>query len=126
MIGTAFMGFALGSIWTLMYPTFSDVIDEIVVKSGKRKEGIYTGIRTFFGRSSNIIAALTIAIIHVGTMYVPGAEAQEPLAQWGIRIIIALVPMIFYFIAFLLVWKVYDLTPEKVKNIREELKAKGL
>ncbi len=126
LVGTAFMGFALGSIWTLMYPTFSDVIDEIVVKTGNRKEGIYTGIRTFFGRSSNIIVALTIAIVHVATFYVPGAEFQEPLAQWGIRIIMALVPMTFYFVSFLLMWKVYDLTPEKVGKIRGELKEMGL
>lgn len=126
MVGTAFMGFSLGSLWTLMYPTFSDVIDEIVVKTGKRNEGIYTGIRTFFGRASNIIGALTIAIVHIGTMYVAGAATQEPLAQFGIRIIIALVPMIFYFLAFLLIWKIYDLTPEKVKKIKEELKLKEL
>ena len=126
MAGTAFMGFSLGSLWTLMYPTFSDVIDEIVVKTGRRNEGIYTGIRTFFGRASNIIGALTIAIVHIGTMYVPGAATQEPLAQFGIRLIIALVPMIFYFIAFLLMWKFYDLTPDKVKNNREEVKSKGL
>ena len=109
-----------------MYPTFSDVIDEIVVKTGKRNEGIYTGIRTFFGRASNIIGALTIAIVHIATNYVPSAATQEPLAQFGIRIIMALIPMIFYFLAFILMWKVYDLTPEKVKKIQEELKAKEL
>ena len=121
IIGTALLGITIGAIWTLMYPTFSDVIDEIVVKTGKRKEGIYTGIRTFFGRSSNILGAIVFATVHIVTSYAPGGSDQTGLALFGIRVIMALVPMIFYFISFLLMWKVYDLKPNKVQLIKEEL-----
>ncbi|MFX1322432.1 MAG: MFS transporter [Promethearchaeota archaeon] len=121
IIGTALLGVTIGAIWTLMYPAFSDIIDEIVVKTGKRKEGIYTGIRTFFGRSSNIIGAIVFATIHTITKYNPGGIDQSDLALFGIRVIMALVPMIFYFISFLLLWKVYDLKPDKVERIKEEL-----
>ncbi|HEY0087919.1 MAG TPA: MFS transporter, partial [Candidatus Lokiarchaeia archaeon] len=103
-------------------PTFSDVIDEIVLKTGKKNEGMYTGIRTFFGRTSNIIGAIVFAVVHTFTAYQPGASYQIPLALWGIRVIMVLIPMTFYLISFLLVWKIYDLTPEKVQNNQSELK----
>ncbi|MFX0042838.1 MAG: MFS transporter [Candidatus Hodarchaeota archaeon] len=121
IIGTVLLGITIGAIWTLMYPTFSDVIDEIVVKTGTRQEGIYTGIRTFFGRASNILGAIVFATVHMVTKYTPGEIDQSGFALFGIRAIMALVPMIFYFISFLLMWKVYDLKPDKVQVIKEEL-----
>lgn len=115
------LGFAVGAVYTLVYPVFSDVIDEIVVQTGKRNEGIFTGLRTFFGRTANIIAAIVFVIVHELTFYQPGAESQAPLALWGIRVILALVPMVFFLLSFILLWKVYDLTPLKVKENQEEL-----
>lgn len=109
-----------------MYPCFSDVIDEIVVKTGKRQEGIYTGIRTFFGRLSIVVQAISIAVVHEITSFIPGAEIQTDLALWGIRVILALIPMIFYIVAFFFMWKVYDLTPEKVQKIQVQLKELNL
>ena len=38
----ACIGVGIGCIWVLMYPCFSDVIDNIVVKTGKRNEGLLT------------------------------------------------------------------------------------
>ena len=35
----ALIGFGIGAFWVLMFPNFSDVVDNIVVKTGKRKEG---------------------------------------------------------------------------------------
>ncbi len=126
MIGTILLGVAIGALWTLMYPTFSEVIDEIVVKTKKRKEGVYTGIRTFFGRLSNILGAGAIAVIHMATNFIPDAETQTVLAQFGIRSIMAIAPMIFYIVSFILMWKIYDLTPEKVKRNKEILHENSL
>lgn len=126
VISTILVGIGIGALWTLMYPCFSDVIDEIVVKTGKRQEGIYTGIRTFFGRLSIVVQAISIAVVHEITSFIPGAEIQTDLALWGIRVILALIPMIFYLVAFFFMWKVYDLTPEKVQKIQVQLKELNL
>jgi len=126
IIGTIFLGIALGALWTLMYPCFSDVIDEIVVKTGARKEGIYTGIRTFFGRFSNIIGAIVIAGVHIATGFVADAPSQTPLAEFGVRVIMALVPMCFYIASCILMWKVYDLTPVRLQKIQNLLKEQNL
>jgi GPH family glycoside/pentoside/hexuronide:cation symporter len=126
MIFAILLGIGVGAVWTLRVPAFSEVIDEIVIKTRKRNEGVYYGIMTFFGRLAIVIGAVTIAIVHETTSYVPGAENQTPLALWGIRIIIALVPLIFYFVGFLVIWKVYDLDLIKVKAQQKQLKEMNL
>ena len=122
IICAAILSFAISSMLTLLYPFFSDVIDDLVVKTGNRQEGVYSGIRTFFGRLSIIIGAIIIAIVHILTDFDPQVEVQSNLALWGIRIIMALFPMIFCFVAFLLLWRANDLTLKKVANIKIKLK----
>ncbi|MFW9897847.1 MAG: MFS transporter [Candidatus Thorarchaeota archaeon] len=122
MVCMALIGFSMGATWSLIYPTFSDVIDEIVVETEKRDEGVYYGLRTFFGRFSIVIQALTFGIIHPLTRFNPDASTQSTLAQWGILIGMFAVPAFFYFIGFLCMWKIYDLKPKKVQNIKKKLR----
>jgi GPH family glycoside/pentoside/hexuronide:cation symporter len=124
VVGFLLIGFSMGATWSLIYATFSDVIDEIVIKTGKREEGIYYGFRTFIGRFSIVIQALTFGIIHPLTSFDPLASNQTILAQWGISIGMFAVPAIFYFVGFLFMWRIYDLKPSKVllnKQILVEL-----
>ncbi|MFO8019204.1 MAG: hypothetical protein R6U96_11250 [Promethearchaeia archaeon] len=53
----------------------------------------------------------------------PGQSSQTVLAEFGIRMHMVLIPMLFYFIAFLAMWKMYSLTLEKVRENKEKLKA---
>jgi melibiose permease len=119
------LGMGIGAIWTLMYPTFSDVIDENILITNKRQEGIYNGIRMFIGRFAAVINAIAFLIVHTLTHYEPGAKTQAPPALMGIRILMAGIPMVFYFMAFIIMWKFYDLTPEKVLVNQEGLKKLG-
>jgi len=121
MIFAFLLGVSASALWTLMYPTFSDVIDEVVEKTGKRQEGTYFGIRTFIGRLSIVLQAIVFAVVHELTNYVPGAETQTPSAIWGIRIIMALIPMVFFVLAFFLMLKVYDLSLDRVKETQNKL-----
>ena len=124
------IGIGIGAIWVLMYPCFSDVIDDIVIETEKRQEGTYTGIRTFFGRFPIIIQALAFVIIHPLTGYKagapPGQNSQTLTAQFGIRFLMVGLPMIFYFIGFLLMWKVYTLDKVCVAQNKELLQKKLL
>ncbi|MHA1899334.1 MAG: MFS transporter [Promethearchaeota archaeon] len=115
------VGFTMGATWSLMYPTFSDVIDEIVVKAGKRSEGIYYGFRTFIGRFSIVIQAATFGIIHGLTKFDPTLATQPPAAIMGIQIHTALIPALFYLLGFLAMWRIYDLKPAKVSEIKIKL-----
>lgn len=126
----AMIGIGIGCIWVLMYPCFSDVVDNIVVKTGKREEGILTGIRTFFGRFPVIIQGVLFAVVHEMTGYIPGAppgQASQPAsAILGIRVLMTIVPMIFYFMGFLLMTLVYTLDTKCVADNQEMLKQKLL
>ena len=122
----AIMGFSMGGTWFCMYPMFSDIIDEIVVKTGKRQEGTYIGIRTFVGRLSIVIQAVSFWLIHFLTGFNPGFEYQTIEALWGIRIQLVLIPLICYFMGFIFMWRVCDLTKEKVARIKNELKKLNL
>ena len=119
-------GVGLGGFWALLTPVLADVIDESVVITGKREEGIYTGFQAFFSRFAIILQALTFAIVHTLTGFVEGAAIQSTEAVWGIRWHFGLVPMIFILVATLVFWKWYYLTPDKIKVNQEKIRALGL
>mgnify|MGYP006279463087 CR=1 FL=1 len=123
----ALIGIGIGAIWVLMYPGFSDVIDDIVVQTGEKQEGTLTGIRTFFGRAPIILQGALFSLIHIATGYkagaAPGTNSQTALAEFGIRLHMVLIPMLFYFIGFLVMWKMYSLTMEKVRENKKQLEA---
>ncbi len=121
-------GLCFGGYWVMLAPVLADVIDESVVRTGKREEGVYNGFQQFFGRLSFLFSALSIAIVHTLTGFKEGAgpEAQPPLAIIGIHIHFGLIPMIFMLVSVILLWKGYDLVPEKVKAHQEKIKEMGL
>jgi len=121
-------GFVWGGFWVMLAPVLADVIDESVVRTGKREEGVYNGFQQFFGRLSFALAVLSIAIIQTFTGFKVGTgpEGQTPLAIWGIHLYIGLIPMLFILATAIILWKKYDITPEKVKANQEKIKEMGL
>ena len=115
-------GMGEGGYWVMLSPVRSSVIDESVVMSGRRIEGIYQGFQTFVSRVSLVAQALSFSIVHTITGFVDTSDIQTPTAVLGIQIHFALLPMIFMFIATIVLWKFFKLTPEKVKENREKLK----
>jgi Na+/melibiose symporter-like transporter len=107
-------GIAQGGYWTMIFATYSDVIDESVVLYQRREEGTYIGLQQFFGRLGLILQVLSFAIIHTLTGFVEGADTQSDQAIVGIHLHLAFVPMIFVLIGAAVFWKLYDLKPNKV------------
>jgi len=108
-------GFGLGGFWTMIAPVFADVINESVVNSQKRQEGIFNGFLQFFGRLAILVQALSFASVHTITGFVEGSAVQPSSAIWGIHVHFALIPAVLMLIAAIVFWKFYDLTPDKVK-----------
>jgi Na+/melibiose symporter-like transporter len=105
---------------------FADVVDEAVVLDGDRREGTYFGIKIFLSRLSSIFVALSIAIVHIMTGFNARATEQTPLALIGIRIHLAVIPVISLLIGSIIFWKFYDITPERSKEISAKIKELGL
>ncbi|TFG13628.1 MAG: MFS transporter [Promethearchaeota archaeon] len=122
LIGGTLFGISFGGYAVIFRGlVFPDVIDETVVIRGKRQEGVYIGIRDFFGRLSFLSQAIIFAAIHILTGFDRGVEKQTQLAKWGISIHFALVPMICTLIVAFLFIAYYDLKPAKTKEIREKI-----
>ncbi len=126
VIAALFLGMSMSATWSLLAPTFSDVIDEIVVKMKARNEGIFYGFRTFFGRLSVVIQASAFFIIHALVAFDPEAAIQTGLALWGLRLQMTIVPAMFYLAGFLCMWRVFNITPEIARSNKAQLAALGL
>jgi GPH family glycoside/pentoside/hexuronide:cation symporter len=121
MIVIFLYGLAFGGFWIMITPVYADIIDESVVRSEKRKEATYGGLRQFFLNLARVIQAMTLAIVHELTGFVEGASTQSPLALFGIQLHFGLLPAIYLAIGVLIFWKFYTITPEKVKENKERL-----
>ena len=109
-------GLTQGGFWAMLNPVFADVIDESVVKTEKREEGLYNGFQTFFARLAFAAQAMSFAVIHTLTGFQEGATTQSETAIWGIHMHLALIPMIFMIVGLIIFKKLYDLTPNKVNE----------
>ena len=114
-------GFGEGGFWVMMSPVFSNAIDESVIMTKQRREGIYNGIQTFFGRAAMVAQAISFSTIHTLTGFQQDANTQTPLAIMGIQLHFSIIPMIFILIAVITLWKFYDITPSKARKIKETM-----
>jgi len=120
-------GACVGGFWIPLGPVNSDVYDECTVCTGKHQEAMYEGIRTLFFRLSLIFVGIIIPVIHIVTYYNPDPNAvQTPLAIWGVRIHRSLIPSLLNFIAFIIIWKWFDLIGEKQRALKPKLRDMGL
>ena len=123
MIVVFLYGLAFGGFWVMITPVFSDVIDESVVLSDKRRESTYGGFRQFFLNLARVIQGLTLGIMLTLTGFVEGAgpEKQPASALFGIQLTFGVIPAIYIAIGVIIFWKFYDITPDKVKENKAKL-----
>jgi GPH family glycoside/pentoside/hexuronide:cation symporter len=131
--GMFIWGFCEGGFWVMLDPLFSINIDESIVMRGRRLESTYQGFKTFVSRAALVIQAVTFSLVHTLTNFQAGTgtpgEAlpeQPPEAIFGIQIHFALIPAILMLIATILLWRFFDITPDKVKANKEKIEELGL
>ena len=119
-------GLGFGGFWVMITPVYSDIIDESVVRLGKRMEASYGGLRQFFLNLARVIQAVTLGVVHTLTGFVPGSSTQSATAIFGIQLHFGIIPAIYVLIGVLIFWKLYDITPEKVKKHKSKIEEMGL
>ncbi|MHA1689708.1 MAG: MFS transporter [Promethearchaeota archaeon] len=115
------LGFMMGAISFITYPIYSDVVDEATIIDGKRQEGIYQGVLAFFDRFGIIMQPILFTIVHIITEFNPEATIQTPMAQQGIIALMTWIPGAIALITCIIFWLKYDLTKEKLIEIRKQL-----
>ena len=134
-IGMFLWGMGFGGFWTFMSPGMADVVDSVVLKEGKRQEGVLMGVRAFFIRLSYAVQALVFLFCHSVTHYDPVRampdengiyRVQDALAAFGIRLHISVFPAVFFLCAGFVMLFAYPLRPEQIAENRAQLIKKGL
>jgi len=117
-------GLAFGGFWFLLNPAMADVVDEIVIKTGRRDDGVFYGFRAFFGRLAMLVQAIAFWAIHELTGF--NTDPHSPQALFGIHIHLALLPALLILVGAFLFWKMNDLTPQRCATHRQHLHERGL
>jgi len=137
MILMFLVGFANGCVWTIGMPVlYSNAQDDFVVRTGKNQKGILVGTWAVIGLVTAFIDEALIALVFTITGFKEGFEtyilleaevgpsAMIPI-QWGIRLLMGVIPALLILVGTLIFWKYYPLTQEKVLENKAKLRELG-
>jgi GPH family glycoside/pentoside/hexuronide:cation symporter len=124
------LGFGNGAMWVMLSPILAESLNSLSIQTGKRDSGVYVGIYIFFGRLAIILFTFLMVFVHAITGFNAAAPAgkgqQTPLAELGILITFALIPIIGTAVFTILFALTYDIKGEKKDWLEEQLRAKDL
>jgi GPH family glycoside/pentoside/hexuronide:cation symporter len=115
------LGMGFGGTLYIIDIVVADIVDEDEIITGIRREAGYYGVNALFLRFTTILVFLAISLVftNVGwAVYEP--EKVTPQVILGLRILMAVFPIIALLIGFLSMYK-YPLDGEKLKNVKQEL-----
>ena len=121
VLGAAVVGIAVGvgvgGLLQLLEVVLSQIIDADAERTGQRREGVYFGVNGFVVRGSVVLQAIVAAwVLNVSGFDASLGDAQPESVDGGIRIMLAVVPMVFTALAWLCFWlypiRTRDLAPE--------------
>jgi Na+/melibiose symporter-like transporter len=120
------LGLGLGGFLLMLAPVFSEVIDESVVQTKQRNEGLFGGLRMFMTNFARVLMAIIFTIVHELTGFVEASDIQPLSAVMGIQLHSGFIPGILMLVGVLIFWKFYDITPKKALQIKEKMKELNL
>jgi GPH family glycoside/pentoside/hexuronide:cation symporter len=114
----------VGLAGQMLLPTvmFADVCDEDELKTGVRREGMYSGITGFISKMSTSISAVVITFILAYTGYDGQALVQPGDALLGMRLIMSVVSIIPILIGLPILLK-YPLDGERLQKVKKDVES---
>jgi oligogalacturonide transporter len=116
----AVFGFGMAGGVFVPYNNLAFVIDADTILTGKRREGIYSGMATF---TRKIAQAASLQLVGIGLSlagFVKGAEVQSPATVTGIRILFISLPLALMVLG-LVFSRFFRITPETHKTMMIEM-----
>ncbi len=129
------VGMGTGGIYVLVYSIMPDVPDVDELYSGRRREGVYSGIMTFMRKFGSAVGIFTVSVLLALTGFkkpvqetVDGVSRVVQQAQTGefilsLRLIFAIVPVVFILAGVFNAVR-YSLSPEVHERLNRLLTAK--
>ena len=127
LIAALFAGFGYGAVNVIPWAMVADVIEADELKSGKRREGIYSGYLVFFRKLATAITIFGVTRVLASTGFVETTTGaiqvveQPESALLALRLLVGIVPAIMLVIAILAAFR-YPLDRESHEAIRHQLK----
>ncbi|MFK4728306.1 MFS transporter [Agromyces mediolanus] len=96
------LGVGVGGLLQILEVALAQVIDDDANRTGLRREGVYFGVNGFVVRGSVVVQAVVAAAVLGATGFDAAlGDAQPAPVDGGIRLMIAVVPLVFAVIAWL-------------------------
>jgi glycoside/pentoside/hexuronide:cation symporter, GPH family len=115
------IGIAGGGTFLLTQAMLPDAIEYDHLRTGLRREGVFTGVFVFVEQAAGAVGVAIIGFVLAATGYVATTEGrlvtQPQSAIQGIYFCMAILPLAFQAIAILAISR-YDLTAEKLAGMR--------
>jgi GPH family glycoside/pentoside/hexuronide:cation symporter len=104
LVGVA-VGVGVGGLLQLLEVVLAQIIDDDAMRTGHRREGAYFGVNGFVVRGSVVLQAVVAAVVLTASGFDASlGEAQPEEVDGGIRVMVAVVPLIFAALAWLCFW----------------------
>jgi GPH family glycoside/pentoside/hexuronide:cation symporter len=103
----------------------ADIVDEDEVRTGTRREGMYTGVRALVNKVTGAAGVLWMGYFLRFAGFDEALPAQAPATIQNIRVIYAFYPIPFVALAILILL-FYPLTKRRVRAMREELERRRI
>lgn len=117
-------GLAFGGFWLMMTPALADVVDEMVLATGVRDDGVYLGFRAFAGRLAYAVQAISFWLVHLVTGF--AGNPRSDAAKFGVRLHTALIPAILLFVGLIVFLSLNRLDGATAEKNRAELAKRKL
>jgi len=111
-------GVGLSTHYVMPHSILPDVVEYDAIKSGVRREGVFSSLWTFSSKIGQAVALAVSGLILDLFRYQPDA-ALEPLTLTGIRLLCGPVPVLFYILG-IIVLAGYPITREYYKKMMDE------
>ena len=104
LVGVA-VGVGVGGLLQLFEVVLAQIIDEDATRTGHRREGAYFGVNGFVVRGSVVLQAVVAAAVLTASGFDASlGDAQPEAVDGGIRVMVAVVPLVFAALAWLCFW----------------------
>ncbi|MCD6122851.1 MAG: MFS transporter [Spirochaetales bacterium] len=123
IVMSALAGIGISTAHVIPWALVPECVDYDELKTGQRREGMYTGFLTFLQKLASSFAILITGWVLGLSGYKAGAE-QTVRTLWSIRVLLGVVPCIMLFSSIVLAF-FYPITRKRFTEIREELDLKN-